>query len=72
MRSRGGRAGCVGDAVVGTAEGQYLHQLVEDEAISKAGTMAAQRMGIGAPDAMPRTDPSMIEHPLPLRPRGAA
>jgi hypothetical protein len=40
----GGRAGGVGDARIGTAEDQHLHQLVEDQAIRDAPTMTAERM----------------------------
>ena len=39
------RAGGVGDAVVGTAEAQRLHQFVEDDAVGDAETMSAEGMG---------------------------
>jgi len=40
------RAGMVGDALVGAAEHHDLEQLVEDEPVGDAGTVAAQRMRV--------------------------
>lgn len=42
---RGGRAGGVGDGLVGAAEPQDLQQLVEDDPVADPQTVTAQRMG---------------------------
>ena len=41
------RAGVVGDPPVRTAEDEHLDELVEDDAISHARAVAAERMGVG-------------------------
>jgi len=41
------RAGCVGDPVVGAAEDEHLHQLLEDDPLGDARAVASQRM-VGA------------------------
>ena len=42
---RGGRAGGVGDLVVGGAQHQHLHELVEHDPVRDPRPVAAQRMG---------------------------
>lgn len=44
VADRGGRAGCVGDRLVGAAEAQKLQQFVEDDPVADARAVAAQRM----------------------------
>jgi hypothetical protein len=44
VADRGGRAGRVGDRLVGAAEAQQLQHLVEDDPVSDAWAVAAQRM----------------------------
>jgi hypothetical protein len=44
VADRGGRAGRVGDRLVGAAEAQELHHLVEDDPVADAWAVAAQRM----------------------------
>ncbi|AJE43871.1 hypothetical protein SNOD_30650 [Streptomyces nodosus] len=41
---RGGRAGCVGDRLVRTAEAQQLQHLVEDNPVADASAVAAKWM----------------------------
>ena len=44
VAQRGGRAGRVGDPLVGAAEHQHLHQLLEDHPVGDAGAVATQRV----------------------------
>jgi hypothetical protein len=44
IADRGGRAGRVGNRLVGAAEAQELKQLVEDDPVAGAWTVATQRM----------------------------